>query len=267
MSSIPAQARLRQPWLFVMNGPLGERLGNRLFARIPASPGVYRFFGENDRLLYIGQSSNLRARVGSYRFVTADRHSRRTARLVAAIRRVEWSLCESADAAIALERVLLLEHRPPFNRAGVWTPPPWWVALNEDGGSLRVCLLRGKPSAEAVSAGPLPSSFRYTFASLMRCLYRWHRRDADWWDLPHGMAGPVIPPEQSVPLSAGSFVSAASLAQFLTTGCSRFLDNLLEAIPFADDASAAGAFWTPDVEALRKFSQAVRPAAADAPAA
>src|SRR6187402_3278152 len=169
MEPVAPAARLRQPCLIPTSGPLAAQLGGDVFAAIPESPGVYRFFGDEDRLLYIGQSVNLRARVGSYRYVTAGKHSRRIARMVARARRVEWEVCESAEAAIALEARLLLEHSPPFNRAGVWTPPPWWLSAEENGGILRVSLTREAPPPSTPLLGPLPSSFRYTFASLMRC--------------------------------------------------------------------------------------------------
>lgn len=92
----------RQSALFATSGPLAGRLGAAFFASLPAGPGVYRFYGEDDRLLYIGQSSNLRARVGSYRFVNGASHSRRIVRMVARVFRAAWEECPSAAEAIAL---------------------------------------------------------------------------------------------------------------------------------------------------------------------
>ena len=37
-----------------------------LFADLPTLPGIYRFFGEQDELLYVGKSINLRQRVKSH---------------------------------------------------------------------------------------------------------------------------------------------------------------------------------------------------------
>src|SRR5687768_17536708 len=75
-SAIP---RLRHPLLFVTSGPLTARLGAAFFKSVPPGPGVYFFYDGGGRLLYIGQSHNLRRRIGSYRFVNAERHARRTA--------------------------------------------------------------------------------------------------------------------------------------------------------------------------------------------
>ncbi len=35
--------------------------------------------------------------------------------------------CASAAEAVELESMLLLKHRPPFNRDGVWKGEPWWL--------------------------------------------------------------------------------------------------------------------------------------------
>lgn len=252
-TAVPAP-RLRQPWLIPVNGPLAARLGAEVFAGIPESPGVYRFFGEEDRLLYIGQSVNLRARIGSYRYVTAGNHSRRIARMVARARRVEWELCPSAAAAIALEARLLLEHSPPFNRAGVWLPPPWWLRVEESGGMLSACLTREAPPETASLIGPLPSSFRYTFAALMRCLHRRHWPETPWWSLPHGMAGAVIPLVQNIPLSGRADAGPSALKEFVRTGYPQFLERLLDGLSSMDAASAEGKFWLADGDELRKFS-------------
>lgn len=149
---------LRQLVLFQTTGPLVSRLGPGFFARIPEEAGVYLFYDRDGRLLYIGQSRNLRTRIGSYRFVTAERHGRRTAGLVHRIERVEWTVCASASDALALERTLLLEKRPPFNRAGVWRGQPWWLSVEVSGDQWRAWLHR-EPLPDSSSSGPLPSSF------------------------------------------------------------------------------------------------------------
>ena len=96
MKNIPDPTRGRQPGLFRLENPLVQRFGTRYFASLPKEPGVYRFFDDTGRLLYIGQSASLRTRIGSYRHVTPDRHPRRTLRLGARIRRIEWEICGTA---------------------------------------------------------------------------------------------------------------------------------------------------------------------------
>jgi hypothetical protein len=254
MDAPVSHSKTRQLWLFAHSGMLAERIGPAVFAAIPECPGVYRFFGDDNRLLYIGQSCNLRARIGSYRYLTAESHPRRLRRMAALAIRVEWHICESAAAAIALEARLLLEHRPPFNRAGVWQPPPWWMTIEEKDGSLIARLVRDPVEENPGLAGPLPSSFRYTFASLMRAVHRWHWPETAWWDLPCGMGGVTIPPEQCLPMSSREGISAAALLEFAATGYPPFLDLLL-GMPENEIAAAPDAVcWQTDAEELRKFS-------------
>ena len=60
-----ASPNSKQPQLFKIENPLTLRLGNEFFRGLPSVPDVYFFFGRDDELLYIGQSSDLKARLGS----------------------------------------------------------------------------------------------------------------------------------------------------------------------------------------------------------
>src|SRR5438045_2549964 len=107
------EGRTTQLRLFRIESPLSVRLGNQFFSSLPAVPGVYFFYASQGELLYIGQSSNLKARIGSYRHITLEKAARRTLRLVHRTARIEWKACTTATEAVEVERVLLLEHRPP----------------------------------------------------------------------------------------------------------------------------------------------------------
>ena len=254
MSSAVPPLRYRQPPLIPMGGPLTDRLGADVFASIPEAPGVYRFYGEADRLLYIGQSVNLRARIGSYRYVTAGRHSRRIARMVARARRVEWEICESGAAAIALEARLLLEHAPPFNRAGVWQPPPRWLCLKLLPGLADFHLTREPDETFGVCIGPVPSAFRYTLGSLLRLLHRALHPHMPWWSLPHGLASPVVPPEYRLLWPEQDRVSFPALVDFVRSGAPEFLTVLTEGLSDLAPESPEGLFWLADAEALHRYA-------------
>ena len=118
-SMAAASSRRRQPLLFVIASPLITRLGAEFFALLPAEPGVYFFYDEGGKLLYIGQSGCLKNRLSSYRHVDPDWHPRRTLRLIQRTAAIQWRVCACTAEAVAMEAALLLEHRPPFNRAGV----------------------------------------------------------------------------------------------------------------------------------------------------
>lgn len=149
---VPVRSRRpKQLRLFELANPMSARVGEDVFRKLPSCAGVYFFYESTGRLLYIGQSGNLRARVGSYRHVCPERHPRRILRLVHRIARIEWQTCDTAEEAIELERMLLLEKRPPFNRAGTWQPPPWYLRISTTVDELRLSLTRTpKESGDAM---------------------------------------------------------------------------------------------------------------------
>lgn len=80
---------------------------------IPHQPGVYRYYGANDELLYVGKAKDLHKRISSYftRQVTAYK----TRRLVSLIQRIEWTVVNSEQDAFLLENNLIKEFQPRFN--------------------------------------------------------------------------------------------------------------------------------------------------------
>jgi excinuclease ABC subunit C len=83
-------------------------------ARLPRSPGVYRFRDAADRVLYVGRASALRSRVASYWLELRGRGH--LGPMVARVASVEAVCCDSAHEAAWLERNLLEVSLPPFNR-------------------------------------------------------------------------------------------------------------------------------------------------------
>ena len=80
-------------------------------ARLPTSPGVYRFRDADDRVLYIGRATSLRGRVGSYWSDLRERDH--LAPMVARIERIEAVVTDSVHEAAWLERNLLEAALPP----------------------------------------------------------------------------------------------------------------------------------------------------------
>lgn len=248
----PAQGnRGNQRILFRLEDPLTARFGPAFFTSLPESPGVYFFTGEAERLLYIGQSANLRARLGSYRHVTVDRHPRRTRRLVAGIRRIEWELCDSPAHAIERERQLLLERRPPFNRAGVWIGPPWWLVGEPGCGMLRLHLSR-----EPFGLGPLPPSFRHLFGTLARNVHRALSPDLPFHAYPHGLTRSAVPLCLSLPTPEPD--RAWQLIAGFANGDTAPLLDLLEKLPVSPSPAMAE-FWQEELERLESYAPKFTP--------
>ena len=149
--------------------PLTDRFGAAFFRGIPSVPGVYRMFDEAGVLLYIGQSRDLRDRLNSYRHVHPDRDSRKTVRLVHLVRRIQWEVCDTPVSAVLRENELLRTLRPRFNRMNVYPKACFFIALDREGGHLRLTLTR-----DTAILGKLFGAFRgaaWPFAALCRLLF------------------------------------------------------------------------------------------------
>ena len=79
----------------------------------PSRPGVYRFLGRNDQILYIGRARDLRARLRSY--FRSDRQRPAVEAAIAAAERIEWQVMGSELEAALEELRLIRELHPPGN--------------------------------------------------------------------------------------------------------------------------------------------------------
>jgi DNA polymerase-3 subunit epsilon len=112
----------------------------------PSRPGVYRFLGRNDQVLYVGRARDLRARLRSY--FRSDRQRPAVEAAVAAAERIEWRVTGSELEAALEELRVLRELRPPGN-ARV-SRPERFVWLRQRGDSVVA-------SARPSPVGPLRS--------------------------------------------------------------------------------------------------------------
>ena len=85
-----------------------------LFADLPALPGIYRFFGEQEELLYVGKSINLRQRVKSH--FSARHRDKKEGRLCYLTRRIEHQVTAGELGALLLENREIKQRQPIFNR-------------------------------------------------------------------------------------------------------------------------------------------------------
>ena len=82
-------------------------------SRLPSKPGVYRMFGEDDTVLYVGKAKSLKARVSSYARIGG--HTQRIAAMILATTRMEFVVTESETEALLLEASLIKSLKPRFN--------------------------------------------------------------------------------------------------------------------------------------------------------
>lgn len=82
--------------------------------KLPHSPGVYKYFNDQDKLIYVGKAKDLRKRVSSY-FTKSYISDRKTLRMVREITGLEITLVNSEFDALLLENNLIKEHQPKYN--------------------------------------------------------------------------------------------------------------------------------------------------------
>lgn len=81
---------------------------------LPRAPGVYRFYGENDVLLYVGKSTNIAQRVASH--FSGDHNTSRGVRISESLRHVDWTETAGELGALLLELKQIKTLKPLFNR-------------------------------------------------------------------------------------------------------------------------------------------------------
>ncbi|MBI2419954.1 MAG: excinuclease ABC subunit C, partial [Ignavibacteriales bacterium] len=80
---------------------------------LPENPGVYQFFNDKGKILYIGKAKNLKSRVKSY--FLANRPSGRIAIMVQKIHDLQMIVTDSEIEALVLENNLIKENKPRYN--------------------------------------------------------------------------------------------------------------------------------------------------------
>jgi excinuclease ABC subunit C len=81
---------------------------------LPDKPGCYLMKDKSGRIIYVGKTVNLRARVRSYFHDSAHEHPK-THKLVRQIADIEWIVVASELEALILEMNLIKRHKPRYN--------------------------------------------------------------------------------------------------------------------------------------------------------
>ena len=103
--------------------------------RLPGKPGVYRMFGADQELLYVGKARNLKNRVSSY--AKLGGHTQRIARMISLTRAMEFVVTESETEALLLEANLIKKLKPRFN-----------ILLRDDKSFPYILIRRDHPAAQ-----------------------------------------------------------------------------------------------------------------------
>jgi len=96
--------------------------------QLPSEPGIYRLYGSDSRLLYVGRARNLRERVGSY-LSNAAGHSNKTLELIRHAYDVRVEALGSELEAALEEAAAIRRERPPYNRLAKHLPRVAFIKL------------------------------------------------------------------------------------------------------------------------------------------
>lgn len=104
-----------------------QRKKRHLAEQLPHLPGVYLFRDGRDKVLYVGTSRDLRARVRTY--FTASETRSRMGEMVGLAESVQGITCSTALEAEVRELRLIAEHKPRYNRRSKFPERVSWVKL------------------------------------------------------------------------------------------------------------------------------------------
>ena len=81
--------------------------------KLPADPGIYKYYDANGLLIYVGKAKCLKKRIASY--FTKNQNSFKTIELVQKIDCIEFTIVDSEQDALLLENSLIKQYKPRYN--------------------------------------------------------------------------------------------------------------------------------------------------------
>ncbi|MDE0922462.1 excinuclease ABC subunit UvrC [Aurantimonas coralicida] len=134
----------------------GAELIAALARRLPNQPGVYRMFGKDGDVLYVGKARSLKKRVANY--TRLGGHTQRIARMIRETRQMEFVTTRTETEALLLEANLIKRLRPRYNvllRDDKSFP---YILVSEDHEAPAIMKHRGARSRKGSYFGPFASA-------------------------------------------------------------------------------------------------------------
>jgi len=89
-------------------------MNSLLNKKIPNIAGIYKFYNQNNEIIYIGKSKNLNKRINGY-FLKNQNYNKKTLKMIQEIYRLTYTLSENEHDALLLENNLIKENKPKYN--------------------------------------------------------------------------------------------------------------------------------------------------------
>ncbi|MCX8071068.1 MAG: exonuclease domain-containing protein [Candidatus Binatia bacterium] len=123
---------------------------------LPASPGIYRFYDETGKLLYVGRAKDLRRRVSSY-LSNSEHHSPKTLDLIRHIHSVRVERCPSELEAALREAEEIRRTKPPYNERSKHLPQVAYLKIGREQPFPRISITSRPHGKNVTLIGPLRS--------------------------------------------------------------------------------------------------------------
>lgn len=123
---------------------------------LPQGPGIYKFYDENENLLYVGKSISIKKRVSSY-FVNKNLGPK-TDLLVSKIAKISSVKVFSEFEALLLESELIRTYQPFFNIISKDDKSPIYIKITNDTNPLITLTRKGGNPKGTFLKGPFPSA-------------------------------------------------------------------------------------------------------------
>ncbi|ORE91460.1 excinuclease ABC subunit UvrC [Aurantimonas sp. 22II-16-19i] len=137
-------------------GLTGAALIAALAKRLPNSPGVYRMFGADGEILYVGKARSLKKRVANY--TRLGGHTQRIARMIAKTHNMEFVTTRTETEALLLEANLIKRLRPRFNVLMRDDKSFPYILISQDHAAPAILKHRGARSRKGRYFGPFASA-------------------------------------------------------------------------------------------------------------
>ena len=128
----------------------------QFLAALPKRPGVYRMFGAEQELLYVGKARSLKDRVSTY--FAASNVDPKVQALVQQITAIEVTVTNSETEALLLEYNLIKAHKPRFNIVLRDDKSFPYIQLCAGHRFARLAFYRGPRSVNERFFGPFPNA-------------------------------------------------------------------------------------------------------------
>lgn len=114
---------------------------------LPASPGVYYFYNQAGKVIYVGKAKNLKKRVNSHFSNNSTKKQKQD--FIKDIHNISYEICGTELMAILLESTEIKRLWPAYNRSQKHYEPAFGIYDYEDqNGYIRLCIDKLKPQIQ-----------------------------------------------------------------------------------------------------------------------